>query len=497
MSGLQAESVQVTSATTASITNGQQRSRSDHSLSLLNAETFSQLLASDRSSQPQPFDAAPTSYNSLPEPRSAERPPDSNERSSTEPLRSGETTERRRTEHEQGRDASSSEQVDNEAEGETEVDDQSLSQVSVALVEEVSVETILPVDDSEEQNKEGPRNPVVTGQEEETEEVLVDVDLESDKPAANVAKKNEANTGAQVADTEERDDSDRRPDRSDQVETRQALTRTDSPKDQQNKKTTAETQGVSSQSDTPKTASDGVKVGATQTEDIQLDASPTQTKRENSPKQSPELKVEVVSGSLSAPDSAGEKNVRTTQSSDSQPLQPTTSTQPIGATAQQRIQHNLLPRTTSADGGAGRVAVDSAKFLPRVAKAFSAAAERGGGEIRIRLSPPELGSIRLEVKMQGGNMTARMDAETPAARQALADNLPILRERLAEQGLRIEQLDIGTLDRQDRQAFDAHEQEQREQAANSRLEEERRANPDADSASPEHRIESTSLDVVA
>lgn len=102
------------------------------------------------------------------------------------------------------------------------------------------------------------------------------------------------------------------------------------------------------------------------------------------------------------------------------------------------------------------MAVDSVRLLQRVARAFAAAHERGG-EIRLRLSPPELGALRLEVQMQDGAMVARVEAETSVARTAIIENLSALRERLAEQGVRIERFDVDLMNRQgggtpDRQA---------------------------------------------
>lgn len=87
------------------------------------------------------------------------------------------------------------------------------------------------------------------------------------------------------------------------------------------------------------------------------------------------------------------------------------------------------------------VDVDAARLLKRVARALASAQERDG-EIRLRLSPPELGSLRLELRVDGGAVVARLHAETEGARAALLDNLPLLRERLSEQGLRIERFDV-------------------------------------------------------
>jgi len=118
-----------------------------------------------------------------------------------------------------------------------------------------------------------------------------------------------------------------------------------------------------------------------------------------------------------------------------------------------RLQEHLVPRSTRKAGEANNLnQADQNRFLQRVARAFDAAKNRDG-EIRLRLSPPELGSLRLEVRVQQGGMIARLEAETPAARTLLIDNLPALRERLAEQGVHIEQFDVDLLDRRDQSNF--------------------------------------------
>lgn len=85
--------------------------------------------------------------------------------------------------------------------------------------------------------------------------------------------------------------------------------------------------------------------------------------------------------------------------------------------------------------------VDRARFIRRVSQAFQAASDRGG-TVRLRLHPPELGSLRLELQMKDGTMTARLEAEQPAARQLLLEHLPALRDRLAQQGLRVDRFDV-------------------------------------------------------
>jgi flagellar hook-length control protein FliK len=58
------------------------------------------------------------------------------------------------------------------------------------------------------------------------------------------------------------------------------------------------------------------------------------------------------------------------------------------------------------------------------------------------LHPPELGSLRLELTVRSGKLSARLEAETEAARSLIVDNLPALRQRLAEHQIRVERFDV-------------------------------------------------------
>jgi flagellar hook-length control protein FliK len=84
---------------------------------------------------------------------------------------------------------------------------------------------------------------------------------------------------------------------------------------------------------------------------------------------------------------------------------------------------------------------DRVRFVQRVARAMHTAVDRGG-EVRLRLSPPELGHLTLDLVVRDGVMSARLEAETQSARSLLVDNLPALRERLADQNVRIDRFDV-------------------------------------------------------
>lgn len=99
--------------------------------------------------------------------------------------------------------------------------------------------------------------------------------------------------------------------------------------------------------------------------------------------------------------------------------------------------------TNAADGSASDPlsAADRARFVQRVARAFQSVGDQGG-QIRLRLSPPELGSLQLDITVKQGALTANIQADNSTAQQALLSSLPELRERLAQQDIRIEHFDV-------------------------------------------------------
>lgn len=81
------------------------------------------------------------------------------------------------------------------------------------------------------------------------------------------------------------------------------------------------------------------------------------------------------------------------------------------------------------------------KLVQRVLRGMEQLAD-GGGQVRLRLHPPELGSLQMSLRIEGTAIFAEMQVETTSARDALLKNLPALKERLSEQGMQIEQFDV-------------------------------------------------------
>lgn len=81
------------------------------------------------------------------------------------------------------------------------------------------------------------------------------------------------------------------------------------------------------------------------------------------------------------------------------------------------------------------------RLVQRVARSFSRLGP-DGGQVTLKLHPPQLGVLNMSVRIEGQSMTARLHTETAGARDAILENLPVLRERLAEQGIEVESFHV-------------------------------------------------------
>jgi flagellar hook-length control protein FliK len=98
-------------------------------------------------------------------------------------------------------------------------------------------------------------------------------------------------------------------------------------------------------------------------------------------------------------------------------------------------------RASESESQSNAPGVDRARFVQRIEGAMRAAQQRDG-RIQVRLSPPELGNLKIELTVHNGVMSAKLEADTPAAKNTLLDNLPALRDRLAQQDIRVEKFEV-------------------------------------------------------
>ncbi len=105
------------------------------------------------------------------------------------------------------------------------------------------------------------------------------------------------------------------------------------------------------------------------------------------------------------------------------------------------FESSLRPAANVTGPSSGLTEAQQERLVDRVRRAFLAARQRGG-PLRIRLHPPELGSLKLELQVQRGGVRASLETDTAAAKSVLVEHLAALKERLAESGLRIDTFDV-------------------------------------------------------
>ncbi len=176
-------------------------------------------------------------------------------------------------------------------------------------------------------------------------------------------------------------------------------------------------------------------------------AKPNDTSLGNASNSSTQATVEAVSkatealaaaaanASATASNSAGSAN-------SSQP----TGTHNIASLLQRGFQRGTLQKTTEGKPTTQLDPKQQIRLINRVARAVESTPP--GQSIKIRLNPSELGQLKVEIKIENGNMLAKVEAENPATRQVLLDNLPQLRERLAEANIQVQQFEVELMGQQ-------------------------------------------------
>lgn len=118
----------------------------------------------------------------------------------------------------------------------------------------------------------------------------------------------------------------------------------------------------------------------------------------------------------------------------------------------QTIATSISPQTaaatiTDAVNSAGQHQKPFQDFLPtylvnQVGRQLSRALLRGDRVIRLRLKPPELGAVKIEMDIKDNVLRLEMIAENSSVKELLLSNVHELRNALAEQGIKIEGLDV-------------------------------------------------------
>ena len=112
------------------------------------------------------------------------------------------------------------------------------------------------------------------------------------------------------------------------------------------------------------------------------------------------------------------------------------SNQPASHTAGSSAASQLTETQTTRESEQG--ALNNA----RLARGLSNAVKQGGGTVTLRLTPPEIGTVRIQMQLTGTALSASMHTETASAHQLLTQQLGQLRASLESQGLSVERLQV-------------------------------------------------------
>jgi flagellar hook-length control protein FliK len=107
-------------------------------------------------------------------------------------------------------------------------------------------------------------------------------------------------------------------------------------------------------------------------------------------------------------------------------------------------KNNAVGESKSTSGGSNELRV---RLVQRVARAFQRLGP-DGGRINMMLHPAELGSLKLDLKIDGQHVNARMTAESEAAAGVLREHLPELRQKLIDSGLIVDKIELDVAQRE-------------------------------------------------
>jgi flagellar hook-length control protein FliK len=122
-------------------------------------------------------------------------------------------------------------------------------------------------------------------------------------------------------------------------------------------------------------------------------------------------------------------------------LDPIDATSPTGATATFALpEHHDI---ATVDGKVPVPAPSSPQFGDALGAKLSWMAERHIGHAEIRLSPDDLGTIDVRVRLNGEHVRAEFNSANADVRQAINNHLPRLRDMLSQQGFNLAESHVG------------------------------------------------------
>ena len=112
--------------------------------------------------------------------------------------------------------------------------------------------------------------------------------------------------------------------------------------------------------------------------------------------------------------------------------------------------------------------VPETQIFDQVVTHISGSVNGESGRMVLRLNPAELGSLKLDVVVEGDEVRANIHAQNQQVQEVIERHLPQLRNALAEQGLKIEQFQVDIDKQQSGGSFDSFANQQQHQKNSER-----------------------------
>lgn len=151
---------------------------------------------------------------------------------------------------------------------------------------------------------------------------------------------------------------------------------------------------------------------------------------------------------LGVADPSGAANAARPAATTSPTASPTGSNTPsvAGPGSLATVRDPLRAFTARPEPKAARQA-DPSNLPNQVARGLAAAVRQRDGTLTLRLSSESLGDIKIVVRVESGQVSAQIDAQTDQARQLLSDTASTLRSALEAQGLVVERIEVAPAER--------------------------------------------------
>lgn len=105
-------------------------------------------------------------------------------------------------------------------------------------------------------------------------------------------------------------------------------------------------------------------------------------------------------------------------------------------------QPTRTPQGETARPTGQTVNLDKAGSIKELAEIVRGRVSQQHSNMVLKLDPPELGKVRIDVDLRQGMLTVRMEAESQAGKDALESRLTDLKHTLEQQGVRVDRMEI-------------------------------------------------------